>query len=57
MDKVDQFINDLAEHISNILKTDNEYHNDVAEKSRVLATLIIVRAVMSWQFLEMCRDE
>ena len=47
MEKVDQLINDLAEHISNILKTDNELQHDVAEKSTALANLISARAEMN----------
>lgn len=45
MEKVDQLIEDLAEHISNILKREDKYQreHDIAEKSAALAALIAAR--------------
>lgn len=47
MEKVDQLINDLAEHIINILKSGNELPHDITEKSTALANLISARAKMN----------
>lgn len=47
MEKVDQLINDLAEHIINVLKSDDELQHEVAEKSTALANLISARASMN----------
>lgn len=47
LEKVDQLINDLAENIINILKSEDEFQHEVAEKSTALANLISARAAMS----------
>ena len=47
MEKVDQLINDLAENIINILKSEDEFQHEVAEKSTALVNLISARAAMN----------
>ncbi len=47
MEKVDQLINDFAEHIINILESGVERPHEVAEKSTALANLISARAAMN----------
>lgn len=44
MEKVDSLINTLAEHIENIILTNQEYDkNEIAEKTKALAELISAR--------------
>ncbi|MBD5524539.1 MAG: hypothetical protein HDR04_08980 [Lachnospiraceae bacterium] len=47
MEKVDQLINDLADHIINILKSEEKLQHEVAEKSTALANLISARAAIN----------
>ena len=48
MEKVDKLIEDLADHISGILKSNAERNHEVAEKTKALADLISARARMDY---------
>lgn len=44
MEKVDEFISELAEHITEIILSGNGLENETAEKTKALAELVSARA-------------
>lgn len=44
MEKVDELINTLAEHIKKRIDSENERENEIAEKTKALAELVSARA-------------
>ncbi len=44
MEKVDELIESLAEHISNLISSGRENEREISEKTKALAELISARA-------------
>lgn len=57
MEKVDQLIKDLAEHIGGQLKSSTQMDHEIAEKTKALADLISARTLIDCHRLSVWIEE